>query len=38
MDVSIDRVVRDSTGRVVHDDTFVSHYHRMIGVTLVGTG
>ena len=35
-DVSITRTVRDADGRVVHRDTFVSHYHRMIGITLVG--
>ena len=37
-DVSITRTVRDASGRVIDRDTFVSHYHRMIGVTLVGTG
>jgi vancomycin resistance protein YoaR len=36
-DVSVTRTVRDAVGRVVHRDTFVSHYHRMVGVTLVGT-
>jgi vancomycin resistance protein YoaR len=36
MNVSVTRTVRDSTGRVVHSDTFVSHYHRMIGILLVG--
>jgi vancomycin resistance protein YoaR len=36
MDVSITRTVREASGKVVHRDTFVSHYHRMIGVTLVG--
>ncbi len=35
-DVSITRTVRNGSGRVVHRDTFVSHYHRMVGVTLVG--
>ena len=35
-DVSVTRTVRDGNGRVVHRDTFVSHYHRMVGVTLVG--
>ncbi len=35
-DVSITRTVRDSNGRLIHRDVFVSHYHRMIGVTLVG--
>ena len=37
-DVSISRTVRDASGRVIHRDTWVSHYHRMVGVTLVGTG
>jgi len=36
MDVSVRRTVRDGTGRVIHVDTFVSHYHRMVGITLVG--
>ena len=36
MDVTNTRTVRDGSGRVVHRDTFVSHYHRMVGVTLVG--
>jgi len=35
-DVSVTRTVRDSAGRVIHRDTFVSNYHRMIGITLVG--
>ena len=35
-DVVVSRTVRDANGRVVHHDTWVSHYHRMIGVTLVG--
>jgi vancomycin resistance protein YoaR len=36
-DVSVSRTVRDAGGRVIHHDTWVSHYHRMIGITLVGT-
>ena len=36
MDVSITRTVRETNGHVVHVDTFVSHYHRMVGITLVG--
>ena len=36
MDVSITRTVREANGHVVHRDTFVSHYHRMVGITLVG--
>ena len=35
-DVSVTRTVRDGAGRVVHRDTFISHYHRMVGITLVG--
>ena len=35
-DVSITRTVRDANGAVIHRDTFVSHYHRMVGITLVG--
>jgi vancomycin resistance protein YoaR len=35
-DVWVTRTVRDGNGRVVHRETFVSHYHRMVGVTLVG--
>ena len=37
-DVSITRTVRNASGAVIHRDVFVSHYHRMVGVTLVGTG
>jgi len=36
-DVSITRTVRDGGGRIVHRDVFVSHYHRMVGIMLVGT-
>jgi vancomycin resistance protein YoaR len=35
-DVWVTRTVRDANGRVVHHETFVSHYHRMVGVTLIG--
>lgn len=34
--VAVTRTVRDSAGRVVHRDTFVSNYHRMVGITLIG--
>lgn len=34
--VSVTRTVRNGDGGVVHRDVFVSHYHRMVGVTLVG--
>ena len=37
-DVSITRTVRGGDGRVIHRDVFVSHYHRMVGITLVGQG
>jgi vancomycin resistance protein YoaR len=35
-DVWVTRTVRDANGSIVHRETFVSHYHRMVGVTLVG--
>jgi vancomycin resistance protein YoaR len=35
-DVVVIRTVRDAAGHVIHRDTFVSHYHRMVGITLVG--
>ena len=35
-DVSVTRTVRDGAGKIVHRDTFISHYHRMVGITLVG--
>lgn len=37
-DVSIARTVRDAKGHVIHHDVFVSHYHRMVGIMLVGRG
>ena len=37
-DVVVTRTVRDAGGRVVHQDTFVSHYHRMIGINRIGIG
>lgn len=37
-DVWVTRTVRAADGSLVRRDTFYSHYHRMIGVTLVGTG
>jgi vancomycin resistance protein YoaR len=33
--VWVTRTVREG-GRVVHRETFVSHYHRMVGITLIG--
>ncbi len=37
-DVSVVRTVRNAAGAVIHRDVFVSHYHRMVGITRVGTG
>ncbi len=37
-DVVVTRTVRDASGRVIHHDTFVSHYHRMVGINRVGIG
>jgi vancomycin resistance protein YoaR len=34
--VSVTRVVRDSSGRVIHRETYISHYHRMIGILQIG--
>jgi vancomycin resistance protein YoaR len=36
--VSVTRTVRNAAGAVLHRDVFISRYHRMVGVTLVGTG
>ncbi len=36
MDVAVTRTVRGAGGQVIHHDTFYSHYHRMIGITLIG--
>jgi len=35
-DVWVTRTVRDSNGRIIHRETYVSHYHRMVGITLIG--
>jgi vancomycin resistance protein YoaR len=35
-DVWVTRTVRDANGRVIHRETFESHYHRMIGILLIG--
>jgi vancomycin resistance protein YoaR len=35
-DVWVTRTVRDAKGRVIHRETYVSHYHRMVGIMLVG--
>ena len=37
-DVVVTRTVRDADGRIIHFDTFFSHYHRMIGINRIGTG
>jgi vancomycin resistance protein YoaR len=37
-DVVVVRTVRDADGRVIHRDTFVSLYHRMIGIMRIGIG
>ena len=37
-DVVVTRTVRDANGRIIHQDTFVSHYHRMIGILQIGIG
>jgi len=37
-DVVVTRTVRDANGRVIHFDTFFSHYHRMIGINRIGVG
>ena len=37
-DVVVIRTVRDASGHVIHRDTFVSHYHRMIGINRIGIG
>ncbi len=35
-DVWVTRVVKDPTGKVIHKETFYSHYAQMIGVILIG--
>jgi vancomycin resistance protein YoaR len=37
-DVWVTRIVKDRSGKVVHKETFFSHYAQMIGVTLIGKG
>ena len=37
-DVWVTRIVRDRSGKVIHKETFYSHYAQMIGVTLIGKG
>jgi vancomycin resistance protein YoaR len=38
MDVAVTRTVRDARGAVIHSDRFVSHYGRVDGIVLIGTG
>jgi vancomycin resistance protein YoaR len=35
-DVWVTRTVRDSTGRIIHQETYYSHYARITGIVLVG--
>jgi vancomycin resistance protein YoaR len=37
-DVVVSRTVRDASGRVIHHDTWSSHYVRVDGVVRIGTG
>ena len=37
-DVVVTRTVRDANGRIIHRETYVSHYHRMVGINMVGIG
>jgi vancomycin resistance protein YoaR len=37
-DVWVTRIVKDSSGKVIHKETFYSHYSRVIGIILVGRG
>ena len=37
-DVWVTRTVKDKTGKIIHKETIYSHYARMIGIILVGTG
>jgi vancomycin resistance protein YoaR len=38
MDVWVTRTVRDGSGRIIHQETYYSHYARITGLVLVGTG
>jgi len=38
MDVAVTRTVRDARGNVIHRDRFVSHYGRVDGIVMIGTG
>ncbi|MEA2537304.1 MAG: hypothetical protein QOF11_1538 [Chloroflexota bacterium] len=37
-DVWVTRIVKDKNGKVIHQETFYSHYNRVIGIILVGKG
>ncbi len=37
-DVWVTRIVRDASGRIIHTDPYYSHYSRVDGIVLVGTG
>ena len=37
-DVVVTRTVRDGSGRVIHHEVYVSHYHRMVGINRIGIG
>ena len=37
-DVVVTRTVTDGNGRVIHRETYVSHYHRMVGINRIGIG
>jgi vancomycin resistance protein YoaR len=37
-DVWVTRIVKDKSGKVIHKETFYSHYSRVIGIILRGTG
>ena len=37
-DVWVTRFVKDKSGKVIHKETFYSHYARVIGIILVGKG
>ncbi|HET7728285.1 MAG TPA: VanW family protein [Candidatus Limnocylindrales bacterium] len=37
-DVWVTRTVRDANGNVIHQETYYSHYARITGIVLVGTG
>jgi vancomycin resistance protein YoaR len=37
-DVWVTRIVKDKSGKVIHKETFYSHYSRVIGIILVGRG